>query len=187
MDLAQFAGLDYVDVTLAGQLYRVGDLTLREWAPVQAWIKATVPGPLSSLGSPDFRKLPPEVKRELLAEALEQDRTSWPPRVGSKPWFFALDAEGGHAVLLLALLGKYQPIDLAKCQAIVEAVTFEEILPCVLAGLGLFGPKSPAPAAAAETTMSPAPGATVAMTSATSRTSSPRRGAGRKTMSSASR
>jgi hypothetical protein len=186
MDLAQFAGDDFVDLEIAGRAFRVGELTLRDWAPVQAWIKAHVPGPLSSLGSPDFKKLPGDVKRDVLAEALEQDRTSWPPRIGSQSWFLAMDVEGGHAELLLALLGKCQPVDRAEALAIAEAISFEQILPAVLAGLGLFGPKSPAPAATAPATpTTSAAGATSPTTSATSPTRSRRPGAGRGTTSSA--
>jgi hypothetical protein len=176
MDLAQFADADYVDLTLDGKPYRVGELTLREWAPIQAWIKATVPGPLSSLASPDFKKLPPDVKRDLLAEALEQDRTSWPPRIGSKAWFFAMDTEGGHAELLLALLGKYQPVDRAEAARLVAGIATESITAAVLAGLGVFGPKSPAPAEGM--TAKAAGGAADATTSATGPTSSPRPGDG---------
>ena len=176
IDLAQFAGLDYADLTIGGKVYRAGELTLGEWAPVQAWIKANVPGPLSSLASPDFRALPQQVKREVLAEALEQDRTSWPPRIGSKGWFLALDHPGGHAALLVALLGKHQPFGRADAEALAESVGLEEILPAVMAALGHFGPKSPAPGPGAKATTGAGRAAT---TSATSRTSSPRRGAGR--------
>jgi hypothetical protein len=185
LDLAQFAGQDYVDLTIDGKPYRVGELTLREWAPVQARLKANVPGPLSSLASPDFKALPSDIKRDVLAEALEQDRTSWPPRIGSKGWFVAMDNEGGHEVLLRALLGKHRPgITTEECAAIAGSATFEEILPAVLAGLGFFGPKSPAPAEAIKPTTTGPAGAT-ATTSKTSRSSSPRRGAGRRKTSSA--
>jgi hypothetical protein len=113
---------------------------------VQAWIKAEVPGPLSSLGSADFRKLPPEVKREVLGMALEKDRTSWPPSIGRREWFLTLDHPGGHAVALRAILARDRPqITVEDCGAIVAAATFEEILPAFSAALGIFGPKSPAP------------------------------------------
>lgn len=148
MDIAQLAGLDYMDIPLAGATRRVGELTLREWAPVQAWIKATVPGPLSSLESPDFKNLSPEMKRNVLFEALEQDRTSWPPRIGSKGWFASLDHEGGHAVLLLALLGKHSPsITLEECDEISREATNHAVVAAVCCGLGIIGPKSPPPAA----------------------------------------
>lgn len=177
MDLATFAGADFVDVELAGRTYRVGELTLREWAPVQAWIKATVPGPLSSLASPDFARLPAAVKREVLGEALDRDRTSWPPRIGSRSWFLALDHPGGHAVALRAMLGKHSPaITEAECEAIAGSATFDQILPVAVAALGLFGPKSPAPAPSPTATTSP--GATAGTTSATSPTSSPAPGDG---------
>lgn len=181
MDLAQLAGLDYADVEIAGATYRVGELTQREWAAVQAWIKATVPGPLSSLASPDFKSLPSEVKRDLLAVALEQDRTSWPPAVGRTGWFAALDHPGGHAVLLMALLKKHRPsIAPAECEGLAEKATILEIMPAVLAGLGVFGPKSPTPAGREETRA----GARRRTTSGTGRSSSPRRGAGPGTSSS---
>lgn len=184
MDLAQFAGADYLDIELAGKKYRVAELTLGEWAPIQAWIKANVPGPLASLASPDFRALPPEVKREVLGIALDKDRQEWPPRISSRGWFLALDHPGGHAVLLLALLGKCQAVTEAECQAIVDAAGFDQILPVVMAGLGLFGPKSPAPDPSTTTTRK-RPGATKRTTSAKSRTSSPKRGAGPAPTSSA--
>jgi hypothetical protein len=180
MDLAQLAGLDYADVEIAGKTYRVGELTLLEWAPVQAWIKAEVPGPLASLGSPDFKKLPPDVKRDLYVQALEQDRLHWPPRIGTAPWVAALDKQaGGHAVLLLALLGKYQSMTLVACQAIADEAASEEILAAVLASLGMFGPKSPAPAEGPTTTT----GAPKPTTSGRSPTSSSRRRGGRRTPS----
>jgi hypothetical protein len=91
MDLAQFAGGEYEDVVIAGHPFRIGELTQREWVPVQAWLKATVPGPLSTLASPDFMRLPHDVKREVLGEVLERARTSWPPRIGTRGWFLALD------------------------------------------------------------------------------------------------
>lgn len=186
MDLAEFAGKDYVDLTIDGTVYRVGELTLREWAPVQAYIKAEVPGPLSSLGSPDFKRLPPDVKRDLLAEALQQDRTSWPPRIGTPAWFLAMDFEGGHAELLLALLGKYQPVDRAEAVRLAAIVSTADVTAAVLAGLGVFGPKSPAPAEGTTTKPKPtAGGATDATTSANSPISSPASGAGPGTTSSA--
>ena len=146
MDLAAFAGADYLDVALDGHPFRVSELTLGEWATVQAWIKAEVPGPLSSLGSPDFRRLPPEVKREVLGAALEKDRTSWPPSIGTRPWFLALDHPGGHAVALKAILARHTAtITVEDCARLVEVATFDQILPCFTAALGIFGPKSPAP------------------------------------------
>jgi hypothetical protein len=163
LDLAQFAGLDYADVTIAGQRYRVGELTLREWAPVQAWMKATVPGPLAVLASPDFKRLSADLKREVLGEAMDRDRFSWPPAIGRRSWYQALDhpaetREGmpfdpdwdkpsGHAVALLAVLARHQPgITLGECQALAERATFAEIVPAFAAALGLFGPKSQPPA-----------------------------------------
>lgn len=175
MDLAQFAGADYADLTLADATYRVGELTLREWAPVQAWIKATVPGPLASLGSPDFAALPPAIKRELLGEALRQDRSGWPPAIGTLPWLEAVDRDGGHAVVLLAILARHNPgITLERCRAIAELARPSEILPPILAALGMLGPKSPAPASP----IPASPGARPATTSETSPTSSPAPGDG---------
>ena len=146
MDLSQFAGTDYVDLEIDGIKYRVGELTLREWAPVQAWIKANARGPLSVLASPDFAALPPQVKREVLGAALDKEQTSWPPQIGTKPWFLALDNDGGHATALLAILGKNLPgITLEDCRRVADSGTFAEILPAFCAALGIFGPKSPAP------------------------------------------
>jgi hypothetical protein len=180
MDLASFAGADYVDLTLDGTTYRVGELTLREWAPIQAWIKANVPGPLSSLGSPDFKRLPSDVKRDLLAEAMVQDRTSWPPRIGTPEWMLSLDHEGGHEELILALLGKCQPFDRPAAKALAGRVTLVEILPAVLAGLGIFGPKSPTPGEAKAKADGAADRTPLAKGPSTSR----RPGAGQKTRSS---
>lgn len=183
MDLAEFAGVDYVDVQLGGATYRAGELTLREWAPVAAWIKATVPGPLSSLGSPDFMRLPPSLKRDVLAEALEQDRSQWPPSPGSKGWLIALDHDGGHAVALLALLRKHRPgITLEECEALAAKATLMEFMSAVLAGLGYIGPKSPTPEPGKNKRK--APGASSRTTSASSRTRSRKPGDGRKTTSS---
>ena len=200
MDLSAFAGADYLDVELAGTAYRVGELTLREWAPVQAWIKANVPGPLSSLGSPDFKALPKEVKRELQALALEQDRSGWPPMVGTVGWFRALDHPGGHEVVLLAVLARHRPgTTLDECRAILEKATYAEFLPAIAAALGMdpnrpksTAPPSPATAlltamiamagAMATTTTSPGPSAT---TSGKSPTSSPPPGDGGPPTSSA--
>lgn len=184
MDLAAFAGADYLDVTLDGEPYRVGELTLADWAPVQAWIKARAPGPLAVLDSKEFHALPPGTKREVVQEAMRQQRTTWPPQLGRQEWFAALDHEGGHAACLKAILGKFQPVTPERCAELAERCTMAEILPCVVAALGLFDPKSPAPATPTTSTSTGATTTTAATTSATSPTRSPRPGGGRRTTSS---
>lgn len=182
MDLAAFAGADFADLTLDGTPYRVGELTLAEWAPVQAWIKAKAPGPLAVLDSKEFAALPPAVKREVVQEAMRQQRTTWPPQLGRQEWFAALDHEGGHAVALKAILGKHQPVTEARCAELAARCTMAEVLPAVVAALGLFDPKSPAPATPTPTTTTPT-GAPGDATSATSPISSPPPGAGPATTS----
>jgi hypothetical protein len=179
MDLASFAGDDFLDVTLDGEGFRVGELTLADWAPVQAWIKAKVPGPLAILSTREFLDLPPAAKREVVQEAMRQQRVTWPPQLGRQEWFAALDHEGGHAAVLKAILGKYQPVTPARCDELAERCSMVEILPCVVAALGLFDPKSPAPATPTPTTTG-ATGDPAGATSATSPTRSRRPGGGRR-------
>lgn len=187
MDLSAFSGDDFLDVTLDGVLYRVGELTLKEWGPVQAWIKAKVPGPLAVLDSKEFLALPPSTKSEVAREAIRQQRTSWPPQIGSREWFAALDHEGGHAVCLKAILGKLQPVGPERAAELAERLTMAEVLPCVVAALGMFDPKSPAPATPTTSPTGPAPTEMTetadATTSASPPTSSPPPGDGPGTMS----
>ena len=170
MDLAQLTNTPR-EVAVAGKPYKVSALKLKEWGNVQAWIKDNVPSPLGSLKSADLDGLSSADKRTLLDVAVRQQR-DWPPRVGSAAWFEALDHDGGHAMFLLAILGKHQPdFSESDAEALAERLTNAEILPLVLLGLGIEDdrPKnSSAPQGAQPTTTSPSP--TSPTTSASSST-----------------
>src|SRR5689334_18911928 len=92
---------------------------MAQWGAVQAWIKDNVPSPLSLVNSEDLGALSAADKRVLMREALDAQR-NWPPRVGSRAWFDALDhpprprADGrpaprGSAVLLWTILRVNRP------------------------------------------------------------------------------
>ncbi len=146
MDLAQFAGVDYEEVLLDGTIYKVGRLTMREWALFQAWIKANAPRPLGSLRSEDMEGLSKEDRGVILRAAFEENK-AWPPRIGSQAWFKAIDTPGGHAELLRAILGKFQPeITLDRCEALAETLDLTGAVMLTCHALGVDpDPKSPPP------------------------------------------
>jgi uncharacterized protein (DUF1800 family) len=99
-----------VALTLAGKDYPIRQLSHSEWAPLQAWLKKSVPSPVAEavraireLESADSRPSDPE-RSAIMANAHEQARL-WPPRVGSQHWFDALNAiDGAPAMTIRAIL-----------------------------------------------------------------------------------
>lgn len=89
-----------VPLTLAGKEYPIRQLSHSEWAPLQAWLKKSVPSPVAEAVRA-IRELeaagerPTDSERSaLMANAHEQARL-WPPRVGGQHWFDALNAIDG--------------------------------------------------------------------------------------------
>lgn len=136
MDLATFVNAP-VPIELAGGVYQCSALTLREWGPVQSWIKANVPGPMRVLSSEDLVGLNEADKRALFEQAFAAQR-NWPPRVGSAEWFRALDLPGGHAEFLFVALSKHQPTFTREQAAALDAkLSLVDVMPVVTACLGL--------------------------------------------------
>lgn len=167
-----------IEVTLAGHKYMVSALQLKEWAVVQAWIKANVPGPMRSISSADLENLN-ESDRRVVLEAAAIAQRSWPPRPGTAAWFHALDHPGGHEEFLHAALSKHQPeMTKADVVALSAKLALSDVMPVIMACLGLeqddlkgqgAGPMGQIlPQSSAETILEPR------------RTSSPKRSGGRK-------
>lgn len=136
MDLATFANAPR-EVILAGHKYWVSALELREWAKVQAWIKANVPGPMRSLSSDDMVNLNDDDRRTAIEAAAIAQR-SWPPKPGTAAWFHALDTPGGHEAFLHAALSKHQPeITLADVVDLSSGLHVSDVAPIVMVCLGL--------------------------------------------------
>jgi hypothetical protein len=97
-------------VTLAGRVFPVRQLKLREWGELQAWLKTVAPSPvavavkaLAELRT-DGAPVPQDVQESLFRQAQEESRR-WPPRVGTVHWLRAIeDMDGGRARFLQAAL-----------------------------------------------------------------------------------
>lgn len=133
-----------VKLRLGGTEYPVRFLNFRELASVSAWIEEHVPSPLAramqAIGQLKAAgKAPDSATEETMLDHATNASLSWPPRVGSKPWFDALDgAEGGLAELVFTIISKTIPnFDREKAQSLVDKVTAEEFLD--LAYLGVYG------------------------------------------------
>ncbi len=136
MDLASFVN-EPRTVEVAGVPYLVSALTLKEWGPVQAWIRENIPGPVRSINSDDLEGLNEDDRKTILEAAMMAQR-NWPPRIGSKVWFDSLDHPGGHGVFIVAALGKHQlDIDAERAAGIADRATAGEIVAVVIACLGL--------------------------------------------------
>lgn len=136
MDHATFVNAP-VPVDLDGESYYVSALTLKEWGPVQAWIKTNVPGPMRAISSADLVNLSDEDKRIVLESAAMAQR-NWPPQIGSISWFKALDHPGGHAEFLFCSLSKHQArFTREDAATLSDRLEIKDVMPIVLACLGL--------------------------------------------------
>jgi hypothetical protein len=109
MDLAQ-ATQATEELTIAGRVFPVRQLRLREWGELQSWLKTRFPSPiaLAIKGIEDARKQGVSISKEtetaLFAQAQSEAR-SWPPRVASSAWISAVEsAEGGREKFIQAAL-----------------------------------------------------------------------------------
>jgi hypothetical protein len=123
-----------VALTLAGKEYPIRQLSHGEWAPLQAWLKKSVPSPVAEAVRA-IRELeaagerPTDSERSaIMANAHERARL-WPPRVGSQHWFDALnEIDGAPAQTIRAILGAGgTALTVDEADAIFVAATFEEV------------------------------------------------------------
>ena len=141
MDLSSLTNAPQ-SVEVAGQPFAVSHLTMREWGTVQGWIKANVPGPAESLAAINVDGLSPFAARSLM-QVVVKEQQAWPPRVGSREWFDALDRVGkdnriGAAVLLHTILAKHQPAyTYEQAERLYEAVGYAEALRLTLIAMGV--------------------------------------------------
>src|SRR4051812_24929555 len=89
------------ELTLGGQTFNIRLLTIREWAEVQKFLKKELPSPVTraaiaiqqskAMGTPlDATTI------DAMYDRAERAALTWPPRLGSKEWFDAMDlVEGG--------------------------------------------------------------------------------------------
>jgi hypothetical protein len=122
-----------VGVTLAGVEYPIRQLSHAEWAPLQAWLKRAVPSPLVEAARAireiqEAGELTESARSMLLANAHEQARL-WPPRVGSRHWFDALNAiDGAPAVTLRTILAAGgTPLSLDEAERVFADATVDEV------------------------------------------------------------
>lgn len=149
-----------VTLKLAGSNYSVRFLNFRELAPVSAWIEEHIPSPYARAAQALTQlrasgKAPDTATEELLLDHAANQTLAWPPRVGSKQWFDALDgAEGGLVELVYTILSKTVPtLDRGKTQELTDKLSSEEILEVVY--LGVFGARPKKDEAAAEVDPNP--------------------------------
>jgi hypothetical protein len=166
MDIAQAFAVPE-RLTFGGREFTARQLTLVEWAALQAWLKGAGPSPVTQvlrslqeardLGFP----LTPDVREAALAHAQEEARR-WPPAFGSRAWLRALDSVPGgterFVAHVLALAG--QPLDDQEVLRLVERATVEEF--AELTRIVYFGdpPTVPAPERDDPKAPAPAPGPT---------------------------
>ncbi len=132
MDLAQATGVPET-IDLAGEPYPVRLLTFREWGAIGAWLKRENPSPITraalaihearAMGEP----LSAEVEDKMLDHA-QMAALAWPPKLGTKEWFDAVDkAEGGYAYLLFEVLSKADPnFTREKAEVVAQRLSQED-------------------------------------------------------------
>lgn len=133
-----------IKIELGGERYSVRFLNFRELAPVSAWIEEHVPSPLAN-ATQTIQKLrsagksPDSTMEELLLDHAMNQMLSWPPKVGTEPWFDALDGtDGGLAELVYTILSKtVVGFDRDKARTLSDKMSREEVLE--LAYLGVYG------------------------------------------------
>lgn len=165
MDLAQATNARE-PVTLAGRTYMARQLKLREWAELTAWLRKSVPSPVSVAlqAVDDLRRLtghePPRSTVETLYDKAFAEARAWPPPIGTRAWIFALDRalDGPAEFVRTALAAAGQALSLDEARAVADAATPEEY--AELVRVCYFGdPPDPKPATPASTTTTePTPG-----------------------------
>lgn len=147
MDLTQATNTP-VSLKLGGTSYQVRFLNFRELAVVSAWIEEHVPSPLARAVQALAQlhgtgKTTDSGTEELLLDHASNQMLSWPPRVGTKAWFDALDgADGGLAELVYTILSKTVPgFDREKARALTDKLDVSEVLELIYLGVLGVRPK----------------------------------------------
>ena len=132
MDLAEFSR-EPIDLTLAGQSFRVRPRPLKELGPLQAWFKRTIRTPLvrAAEAVEQLRrlKLPVSAVVEglILAQA-QREELAWPPVIGSFAWLDAVDrADQAAEVVRYALAPLHPEITLERAKELLEAAEPGEV------------------------------------------------------------
>jgi hypothetical protein len=114
MDLVQATG-GGEELTLGGQAFNPRLLTLREWAEVQKFLKKELPSPVTRAAiaiqqAKDEGTPLDQATMDALYDRAEKAALTWPPRIGTKEWFDALDTvEGGWERVLFEVVSKVNP------------------------------------------------------------------------------
>lgn len=147
MDLIQATNTP-ISLRLGGASYQVRSLNFRELASISAWIEENVPSPLARAAQAltqlrGVGKSPDSGTEELLLDHAANQMLSWPPRVGTKAWFDALDgADGGLVELVYTILSKTVPsFDREKAQVLSEKLEASEVLELIYLGVLGVRPK----------------------------------------------
>lgn len=112
-------------VTLAGEPYKVSELTLGDLATLQSWLRQAAGDPLRDL-PPAPLDPEPATRRNRLLDAWRRAK-AWPPLVGSDDDVIWLDSPEGRAVFLVLCLGKHDPtMDAEKASGLAAALTAAE-------------------------------------------------------------
>lgn len=139
------------EFTLAGKAYSVTPLTEKEKGQLQAWLKARHPGPLGALDDATLSRFSPANQKKMIDAAVAQAK-AWPPRVGSLPWWEAMDHVGGGARFLHAVLSRANEIGMDEAEELNQSLSQDEVNPLILFAMwGLEAP-TPGPKAAGATT-----------------------------------
>ena len=184
MDLAQALNAPE-PVTLAGRTFLLRQLTLAEWAQLQAWLKAAAPSPVTQalravqeaadLGVP----LSPDVRDQLFEHAQALAR-AWPPAVGSAAWLRAFNGVPGGPDRFLGHVLRCCGHDVGDGEAgrLFAAATQHEADELLRVAFHGDPPAPPDPAPKADPGTGPAP--TRPTTGARPSTGSPPSGGGRR-------
>lgn len=129
MDLLQATGAAET-LTLDGEPFPVRPLKLKEWAELQAFLVKSYPSPLARAAKAiqDRKAAGEEITvdtEEMLLDHAQREELNWPPRVGSKGWWFAIDhADGGTVELIRVALSKTIPgFDRVKAEALYSRLS----------------------------------------------------------------
>lgn len=146
-----------ITLKLADSNYSVRFLNFRELAPISAWIEEHVPSPYARAAQALAQlrangKAPDAATEELLLDHAANQTLVWPPRVGSKSWFDALDGvDGGLVELVYTILSKTIPtFDRAKAQELVDKMATTEFMELIYMGIYGVRPKKAENAAEAD-------------------------------------
>ena len=157
MDLAQaFAAPE--PVRFGGREFPVRQLSLAEWAPLQAWLKTAVPSPITQvLRAVQEAKtlgiaLDPTVRDAAFGHAQDEARR-WPPAFGGRAWLAAVDSVPGGAAHFLAFVLRHAGTELlaGEAQDLVDAASPDEMGELVRAAYYGDPPRAPKAAAPATT------------------------------------